>query len=258
MRSHLQDILARPRLTTLLQPVLDLQEGRITGYAATPRAPSSSPLHAPHAIVRAAAQHDLLAELDFACMQIAIKTFVRLHLSGRLFLNVSPTSLLEARFHPDAISSALDDGGLSHSDLVIVIRRPESSPGVDFRALDQAVSSLQAAGIEVAIDDFDAAFSRRARWGDMKPFFVRADTDFVAGLQHAPRVPQGGRALRSRLKSTRPPMLAQGVENGRELRALKDIGIRYAQGDLIGHPSPVPIRLLPAEIENCLDAPRYH
>lgn len=256
MRTHLQDLLTRPRLTTLLQPVLDLQEGRITGYEAVPRGPSSSPLHASHALVRAAEHHGLLADLDLACMRIAIKTFARLNLSGRLLLNVSPTSLLAAYFEPEAISTALADAGLSRSRLAIVIRRTEKSADVDFHALDSAVSRLQAAAVEVAVDDFDSALSGPGRWADLKPFFVKAEMHFVTELQRVPEERQYGRAFRRRVQGARSPMLAQGVENSRDLRVLQDIGVRYAQGGLIGRPSPVPIRRLPPEVRNCLDAGR--
>ena len=255
MRSHLQDMLTRPRLTTLLQPVLDLHEGRITGYEAVPRSPSSSPLHAPHALVRAAEHHGLLADLDLACMRIAIKTFARLDLSGRLFLTVSPTSLLNAHFEPDAVFTALTDAGLSLSQLAIVIRRMEDSSGVDFPALDRAISRLQGVAIEVAVDD-SGAFSGPWRWADLRPFFVKAEMHRLTGSQRDPESLQTDRTLHNRVQRARSPMLAQGVESSRDLRVLHDLGIRYAQGGLIGGPSPVPIRLLPPEVKTCLDAGR--
>lgn len=263
MRSHLQDILARQRLTTLLQPVLDLQEGRITGYEALPRGPSASPLYGPDALVAAAAHHDVLAELDLACMLIAIRTFARLDLAGRLFLNVSPTSLLEARFNPDAVSTALDQAGLRRSQLAIVIRRAEDCSDVDFHALDHAVSALRAAAIEVAVDDFhQQAFSGQCRWAELKPFFVKAEMRFVTELGRDPNDLRGRRPARSHVvQSARSPVLAHGVESSRDLHVLKGLGIRYAQGGLIGCPSPVPVRLLPPEVEVCLGrrcAPNCH
>ena len=253
MRTLLHDILARPRFTTLLQPVLDLEEGLITGYEALPHGPASTPLHAPQALVAAAAHSGLLTELDFACMQVAIRTFARLKLAGRLFLHVSPASLLDARADRDAVSAALDAAEIGRSRLVVVIRRAANPAGIDFPALDRAVSRLREATIEVAIEGEDEAAVGLCRWTGLRPFFVKAEMRCVAGQRRDLAAGPGGRTQRS-VSGTRFPLLAHGVESSGDLRLLKALGIRYAQGGLIGCPSPVPIRLLPREVEMCLRA----
>ena len=50
LRQHLEDILDNMRLLTLLQPILDLSEGRVMGFEALSRGPSNSPLHAPQSL----------------------------------------------------------------------------------------------------------------------------------------------------------------------------------------------------------------
>lgn len=252
MRSLLQDILARPRLATLLQPVLDLQEGLITGYEALPHGPASTPLYAPHALVSAAAHSGLVTELDLAYMRVAIKSFARLKLAGSLFLHVSPASLLDARFDRDAVSAALDAAGIDHSRLVVVIRRAENPSALDFQALDRAVSRLRAAAIEVAIDGADEAAAGGCRWPELRPFFVKAQMRCVTAQRRGLARPGGGHTQPP--VSAHFPLLAQGVESSGDLRLLKDLGIRYAQGGLIGCPSPVPIRLLPRDVEMCLQS----
>ena len=80
LRLHLEHILENARLITLLQPVLDLVEGRVMGYEALSRGPSNSPLHAPQALFRVAEQHGLLTALDWACVRMALQSFARLDL----------------------------------------------------------------------------------------------------------------------------------------------------------------------------------
>ena len=79
LRLHLEHILKNARLVTLLQPVLDLVEGRVMGYEALSRGPSNSPLHAPQALFRVAEHHGMLASLDWACVHMALKTFAQLN-----------------------------------------------------------------------------------------------------------------------------------------------------------------------------------
>ncbi|MHB1188791.1 GGDEF domain-containing protein [Thiobacillus sp.] len=252
MRLHLQDILANSRLMTLLQPVLDLVEGRMMGYEALSRGPSNSPLHAPQALFRVAEHHGMLPALDWACVRMALKTFAQLDLSGRLFVNMSPISLLDASFAPDAMLAALDQVGLTSSRMVIEIT--ENTAALDYGDLRQAVSRLRAAGIEVAIDDLGEGFSSLRLWSELKPAFVKIDKHFIADIHQDPHKIQFVRSIKQLAEGAHSFVIAEGVENVSELAVLKDLGIRYGQGYLIGRPSPVPVRLPPREVQACLQS----
>ncbi len=252
MRQHLQDILANARLVTLLQPVLDLVEGRVMAYEALSRGPSNSPLHAPQALFRVAAQHGLLTALDWACVRMALKTFARLNLPGRLFVNLSPGSLLDASFAPGAVLAALDEVGMTSNQVVIEIT--ENAAALDYGDLRQAVARLRAAGIEVAIDDLGEGFSSLRLWSELKPAFVKIDKHFIADIHQDPHKIQFVRSIRQMAEGAHSCVIAEGVESPSELAVLKDLGIRYAQGYLIGRPSPVPIRLPSREVQACLQS----
>jgi EAL domain-containing protein (putative c-di-GMP-specific phosphodiesterase class I)/GGDEF domain-containing protein len=252
MRVHLQDILANARLITLLQPVLDLVEGRVMAYEALTRGPSNSPLHAPQALFRVAEQHGLMTALDWACVRMALKTFAQLNLQGRLFVNLSPGSLLDTSFAPDAVLAALGDAGMASNQVVIEIT--ENATALDYGDLRQAVSRLRAAGIEVAIDDLGEGFSSLRLWSELKPAFVKIDKHFIADIHQDPHKIQFVRSIRQLAEGAHSCVIAEGVESPSELAVLKDLGIRYAQGYLIGRPSPVPIRLPSREVQACLQS----
>ena len=252
MRQHLEHILENARLMTLLQPILDMVEGRVMGYEALSRGPSSGPLHAPQALFRVAGQHGLLTALDRACVRMALKTFARLNLTGRLFVNLSPGSLLDPIFAPDALLAELNHFGLDGSQIVIEIT--ENATSLDYGDLRQAASRLHAAGIEVAIDDLGEGFSSLRLWSELKPAFVKIDKHFIADIHQDPHKIQFVRSIRQMAEGAHSCVIAEGVENQSELAVLKDLGIRYAQGYLIGRPSPVPVRLLPREVVACLES----
>lgn len=254
LRPHLQHVLEKARLMTLLQPILDLVEGRIMGYEALSRGPSNSPLHAPQALFSVAEHYGLLPALDWACLRTAIKTFARLKLPGRLFVNLSPGSLLDASFTPDAMLAALANAGIASKQVVIEIT--ESTPTLDYARLRQVVTDLHAAGIEVAIDDLGEGFSSLRLWSELKPAFVKIDKHFIAGIHQDPHKIQFVRSIKLLAEGAHSHVIAEGVETPSELAVLKDLGIRFAQGYLIGRPSPVPIRLPPSEVEACLQSGR--
>lgn len=252
LHTHLENIIENASLTTLLQPILDMTEGRLMGYEALSRGPTNSLLHLPQALFAEATYRGLLPELDWACMRTAIRTFARLNLPGRLFVNLSPTSLLDASFTLDAILTELANAGISSKRLVIEIT--ESTRTLDYVRLQQVVSVLHVAGIEVAIDDLGEGFSSLRLWSELQPAFVKIDKHFIAGIHQDPHKAQFVRSIQLLAEGAHSHVIAEGVESPSELAVLKEIGIRFAQGYLIGHPSPVPIRIPPKEVGYCLQS----
>lgn len=252
LRLHLEDILAHGRVSSLLQPILDLVDGKVMGYEALSRGPSNSPLHAPQSLFRVAEQNGLTAVLDQACMNEAFKTCARLGLTGQLFVNLSPTSLLNANFSPEALLTSLDGSGIESSRLVIEIT--ENSGNLDYSDLRQATSRLRDAGIEVAMDDLGEGFSSLRLWSELKPDFVKIDKHFISGIHDDPHKIQFVRSMTQLAEGAGTRVIAEGVETVSELAVLLDIGIRFVQGYLIGRPSPIPVRMPPREVEACLQS----
>ena len=251
-RAHLVSILDEARLLTLLQPVLDIQAGAITGYEALTRGPSNSPLHSPQALFRAAEMAGMTVDLDEACMRTALHTFARMQLPGRLFVNLTPASLLDARFAPAPFLTILHAAGLSPGQVVVEIT--ENTTVADYGALREAVASLRAVGIESALDDFGQGFSSLRMWSELKPAMVKVDKHFVSDIHQDPLKLEFVRSIRHLAESAHAHVIAEGVETVSELAVLKDLGIRYVQGYLIGRPSPVPVRLSPDEVVRCLES----
>ncbi|MEW6254073.1 MAG: EAL domain-containing protein, partial [Planctomycetota bacterium] len=198
-RAQLLAILSEARLLTLLQPVLDLHTGQMAGYEALTRGPSNSPLHSPIALFRAADCAGLTGTLDAACMASALAAFARLRLPGRVFVNLSPTSLLDPRFAPEAILRAFADAGLTASQVAFEITETASS--VDYAGLRGAVTDLRAAGIEAAMDDFGQGFSSLRMWSELKPGFVKIDKHFVTGIHQDPHKLEFVRSIRQLAES---------------------------------------------------------
>lgn len=246
LRQHLEDILDNTRLMTLLQPILDLSEGRLMGFEALSRGPSNSPLHAPQALFKVAELHGLQTRLDWACVHSALKTFALLKLPGQLFVNLSPCSMLDAAFSSERILEALAEVGMSSCQLIIEIT--ENACNLDYGVLREAATRLRTVGIEVAMDDLGEGFSSLRLWSELKPTFVKIDKHFISGIHEDPHKIQFVRSITQLAEGANTRVIAEGVESVSELAVLQDIGIRYVQGYLIGRPSPTPIQLPPREV----------
>jgi len=251
---HLEEILAQTRLVTLLQPVLDLEDDRVAAYAALSRGPSKSPLHTAQAMSRVAEHHGVLSALDGERVRTAMRAFGLLRLSGRLFVSLSPGSLRDPGCAPEVLHDALKQADLDSSRVVFEISG--NSAAGDSADLSQAASRLHAAGFAMAFDERREGVSSLHLWSEFKPVYVRIGRDFVADIHQDPHRIQFVRVMRHLAEEAHSCVIAEGVESTAELAVLKDLGVRYAQGHVIGNPSPVPIRRLPRDVEACLQSHR--
>ena len=129
--SALSSILTQSGLHSLFQPIISLSERQIIGYEALSRGPSNNPLHSPIALFAVARQAGRLNELEIACRESACRRFNEQQLPGKLFLNVSPESLLEAAHQPGRTLQLLQDFGIPPSQVVIELT--EQTPTDDFQ-----------------------------------------------------------------------------------------------------------------------------
>jgi EAL domain-containing protein (putative c-di-GMP-specific phosphodiesterase class I)/GGDEF domain-containing protein len=246
LRPELNRILEANKVVTLLQPILDMVEGSIAGYEALTRGPSDSPLHSPEALFKVGAYYGRLLDLDLACSNMAFATFARLKLPGRLFVNLTPGSLLAEAFSPGILLERLTQAGLDRRQLVFEIT--ESSPDFNYGDLKHAVELLRASGLEVAMDDLGEGFSSLRLWSELKPAYVKIDKHFISGIHQDPHKLQFVRSIQQLAEDAHALVIAEGVETQSELAIIKTLNIRYAQGYLIGRPSPTPARLAPPEV----------
>ncbi len=251
VRPQLQAVLDRGALSVLFQPILDLVNGRIFGYEALIRGPSDSTLHAPDALFRAAALLDRVAELDAACLETILAAAVERRLSGQLFVNVSPASLLAPHFSSEAILDRLQRHGLTTGQLVLELT--ESMPGFEYASLRETVERLRGIGLGIAMDDLGEGSSSLRLWSEIKPSYVKLDKHFVAGIHQDPHKVHFVRSIQALSENAAARVIAEGVEQASELRLLREIGIRYGQGYLIGRPAALPAQVPGVEALRCLE-----
>src|SRR5579863_7852143 len=180
MDSELDYVLRYRVLQTLFQPVFDSLTSRVYGYEALVRGPSNSPLHAPLPLIQAATQSGRLFELDLVCRELAIRRFQELALPGRLFLNVSPLSLMEPTFRPGETLRLLSEVGLPPQRVIIELT--EQQPLEDYVVLKAAVAHYTEAGFQIAIDDLGAGYAGLRLWSELRPTYVKIDHHFIENI----------------------------------------------------------------------------
>ena len=236
--SALDHILAHGGISSLFQPIVSLSERRIVGHEALTRGPSDSSLHSPINLLAAARHGGRLDELEMLCRENACRRYRHLQMQGRLFLNASPETLLDARHKPGRTLKLLQRYGIPAENVVIELT--EQTPTDDLELLDTALHHYRSMGFTIALDDLGAGYSSLRMWSELRPDYVKIDRYFIDGI-HRDAVKR--RFVESILKIARTSqaaVIAEGIELPEELNVLTDMGVDLVQGYLLGRPEETP------------------
>jgi diguanylate cyclase (GGDEF)-like protein len=239
-------LLAGGRLRISLQPIVRLADGTVFGYEALSRGPAGSALEAPAALFAAARAANLEVDLDLACAQAALARYGTLDLAERLFVNLNPVSIISgeaaARLPQYARAAAVFPGN-------VVIELTETHRTRDFARLRDALAGLRASGFALAIDDLGEGFASLRLWSELQPDYVKIDRHFVSGIHLDPLKHRFVKAIEDIAHAGGSKVVAEGIEIETEFAMLRDLGIEFGQGWLIGRPSfderPAVSRVLP-------------
>jgi len=226
-RLRIVEILDRLAFHPVFQPIVDLKRDRLVGYEALTRFDDGT---APDEQFAAAEAAGLGLALEAATLRAAIAAAGRLEPGMLLNLNLSPALVLEGK----AIRSLV--GGVRQR---VVVEITEHTAIADYDAFHRAVEAL-GPSVRLAVDDAGAGFASFRHILELRPAFVKLDRWIVAGIDRDPAKQALVAGMRQFARSTRCELIAEGVETENERTALVALGIRLAQGYLLGRPGPLP------------------
>ncbi|PYB72893.1 diguanylate phosphodiesterase [Pseudomonas sp. LB-090624] len=233
-------ILAQRSIHSLFQPIMCLSEQRVFGHEALSRGPSNSPLHAPLNLFTIARQAGRLTELEASCRESACRRFSEQQLQGKLFLNISPESLLEPHYPSGLTLKLLEQVGLPPSRVVIELT--EHTPTDDFQLLSNALHHYRDMGFSIAIDDLGAGYSSLRLWSELRPEYVKIDRHFIDGIHRDPLKREFVGSILQIARASKARVIAEGIELVEELVVLKEMGVDLVQGYLLGRPQELGVR----------------
>ncbi len=251
MRNQLSELLANKQITTVFQPIYNVETKTVAGYEALTRGPVGSELYTPDVLFAAATQYGLLSELEILSRNNAIQQFAQLKLAGKLFLNVSPLVLLD-KDHPQGETQRLvEEAGLFCQQVVIELSEKHPSPNDD--TLQKALTKYKEFGFTVAIDDLGAGYSGLKLWSQLRPDIVKIDRYFVENCHRDSFKRKFLKAIFDLAGSANAKVIVEGIESSAEFELLYQLGMVYAQGFYLATPSAEPLLTYPHHLmEQCL------
>lgn len=237
LSQELNRLLLKEDITTLLQPIVNIDKKSVFGFEALSRGPSDSPLHTAPMLFETAERCGQTLELETLCLRTAAR-----HWSGhgtplKLFVNISPAKLMPPEFNPTQLQELLQANGLKASDIVIELS--ERYPTADPSELLKTLVWLKAEGFLIAIDDLGSGYSGLKLWSELKPDFVKIDRHFIRDIQDDLIKREFLRSVVDLADRLGCKLIAEGIETDAELRVVADLGIALVQGFLFGRPKAV-------------------
>jgi diguanylate cyclase (GGDEF)-like protein len=224
------------------QPIIDLTTGATEGVEALLRwqHPRRGLLTAA-SFLEVAQGNGLMVELGRsvitqACEQLAEwDDLLADDAPRRMFVNLSLPELLQPGFDHQ-VAAALSDAGLPPERLVLEVTESgmaDESPDVE--RVSRALSSL---GCQLAIDDFGTGYSSLSRLAHLPADVLKLDRSFIQRLGRDRESTAIVSAVLLLAHDLRKTVVAEGVEDGRALVTLRDLGCEHAQGFHLAQPQP--------------------
>ena len=238
--SDLQQAIGNGELTLQYQPIVELATSRVTGAEALVRWWRGGQMVPPQEFLGAAEESGLIVPLGEwvlreACAQGAAW---RRSSSGSLedvgvSVNLSARQITAPAFTA-RVSAILADTGLPPGALTVEVN--ERVLVEEDGLIVERLAELHRLGVRMAIDDFGTGYASLAYLRRLPLDIIKIDPSFVAGLGHddtlsllTRTVVQVGRDLGLRV-------IAEGIEQPRQLIALREMGCCYGQGFLVARP----------------------
>ena len=228
-RTRVRELLTSDELDIALQPIVDLNSGRLAGVEALARFRDG---RGPDMWFRDAADVGLGLELDRLAFRTALTLFPLIPADCYLSINATPELVLSGTLQTDLLDAAAD---LPLDRLVLEIT--EHARVTSYTHLQAILTPLRERGIRVAVDDTGAGYASLSHVLQLRPSIIKIDRSLVADIaQDAAR-----RSLVTSLVllalDLGASVTGEGIETATELETLKLLGVDTGQGYLLAKPN---------------------
>jgi diguanylate cyclase (GGDEF)-like protein/PAS domain S-box-containing protein len=238
--NDLRHAIGNGELTLQYQPIVELATSRVIGAEALVRWWRGGEVVAPPEFLGAAEESGLIVPLGEwvlrqACAQGA--AWRRASWDVGVAVNLSARQLTTPGFTAQ-VAAILAETGLPSTALTVEVN--ERILVEEDGLIADRLAELHQMGVRMAIDDFGVGYASLAYLRQLPLDIIKIDPSFVAGLGHddtltllTRTVVQVGRELGLRV-------IAEGIEQPRQLSALREMGCDYGQGFLVARPMAAP------------------
>jgi PAS domain S-box-containing protein len=232
---RVREAVRESKLVLHSQPILELATGSIHQEELLVRMRGGrgvEDLVMPGEFLPPAERFGLVQEIDRWVVTEAVKLAkmrrVEVNLSGKSIGDADLIKLIETQIH---------ECGVDPAHLVFEIT--ETAAAENLEAARDFAWRLRGLGCGFALDDFGTGYGTFAYLKHLPVTFIKIDIEFVRYLAIDPSDQKIVKSIIAVAKNFGVQTIAEGVEHQTTLDLLRDLGVDFAQGFLIGEPAPV-------------------
>ena len=239
LEAGIRNAVDQAELALVYQPEIDLLTRRVVAVEALVR--WQHPLHGelgPESFISTAERSGLITVvgawvIDAAAAALATWNAALPGLDVVLRVNVSPVQMHGAELVP-LFRAAIERHKVRGTQLCIELT--ENAPLRDAAVVADTLRGLKELGVKSAIDDLAKGYSTLSQLRRLPVDIIKLDRSLVSGIDQDPRAEAIVTALIGLALNFGLEVVAEGVENEREVEALLRLGCTRAQGHHLGKP----------------------
>ncbi|MDH5648841.1 MAG: EAL domain-containing protein [Gammaproteobacteria bacterium] len=240
----IREAITQDKFVFCYQPIIGINQESHEYYEVLLRLPRDGELILPGAFLPAAERFGLMLELDRWVVNRALEILAEYFAIGReitFSINISGQMFEDPKF-VKTIREKLDSYQLPGSQVVFEITEQTA-----IRHLSKAkmiIRNIQALGCRFALDDFGAGFSSFSYIKHLPIDYIKIDGTFVENLSEDTVDQTMVRSIVQIARTLKKKTIAEFVQDKRSHKILKELGVDYFQGNLVGRPElelPTPL-----------------
>jgi diguanylate cyclase (GGDEF)-like protein/PAS domain S-box-containing protein len=235
-RGEVEQALEEDRFVMHFQPIQHILSGEISHYEALLRMRDRvGGLVPPGMFIDIAETTGLIRRVDRWVMQAVVQFLAQQTAPVKIALNLSSRS-----FDDDAAFEVLQVLLLRHkvAGERLLLEITETAALANISGATRVMAKFRSLGCAFGLDDFGVGYSSFQYLRELPVDFVKIDGSFIKGLANNPDNIVFVRALSHAVRGFGKATVAEFVEDEETLNILRELGIDYAQGYLIGRPAP--------------------
>jgi EAL domain-containing protein (putative c-di-GMP-specific phosphodiesterase class I) len=241
LEARLRDALDTKTLEVRYQPIYDIVEGGVRGYEALVRwqLPDRGAV-SPAEFIKLAEETSLIVPVGEYVLDRVLEVLVALREAGlsplpSIAVNLSARQLVEPGMARQIVQR-VERAQLPSGTLKLEVTE---SRMLDYAPVAAVMQHCRAHGIPFALDDFGTGYSNLTHLHKLDFEFVKVDQAFARHLFDSPRAMAIVEAIVALAHGINASVVVEGVETQEQLERLRAMGVRYAQGYLIGQAAVV-------------------
>ena len=220
----------REEITMAFQPIFDIRTGEVFAQEALLRGKDGRSAGAILSLV----DEESLYSFDQVCRTTAIEVAARVGVKSALSINFLPNAVYEPRTCIQRTLWAAERFGFPIDQIIFEFTEVERVR--DEAHLKSIISAYKEMGFRTAIDDFGAGYAGLSLVADIVPDIVKLDRALIDGIDGCATRRTIVGAMKAMMDDLGVVVIAEGIERAHELSALRDLGIDFVQGFLLGRP----------------------